>query len=197
MTKKTAQRIGIWIIAVVMALGTLGAYFAIILQNENQTADTARQQTQQEELARQQQEAQKKQAEARAKTLRPLEGYEATPFSTPVNDLNVTTLKDGQGETVVTSSSKVTINYTGWLPDGKIFDSTNENGKVTPYAGPDEGGVAVNGFVPGFTQGLIGAKEGEVRKLIIPASEAYGAQGSGIIPPNTPIAFIVEVVKVN
>lgn len=196
MTKKTAQRAFIWVIAIVMALGTLGAYFGIILANDNRSADTARQQQQQEELTRRFQEDQKRQAEERAKTLRPLEGYSVEPFQTPVNDLSVTTLKEGRGDKVVANDSKVTINYTGWLPDGKIFDSTNENGTTTPYDGGGEG-TAVSGFVPGFTQGLIGMKEGEVRKLIIPADEAYGEQGSGMIPPNTPIAFLVEVVKIN
>lgn len=192
MAKKNAQRIFIWIIAIVMTVGTFGAYFAVILANNNQTADTASQQQLQQQLQAQQ----KQQAEARSKTLRPLEGYSAEPFSAPVNELSVATLKPGQGDTVVTSSSKVTINYTGWLPSGKIFDSTNNNGKMTPYSGPDGNGVAASGFVPGFTQGITGMKQGEVRKLIIPASEAYGAQGSGLIEPNTPIAFIVEVVKI-
>jgi FKBP-type peptidyl-prolyl cis-trans isomerase len=197
MAKKTTQRIFIWIIAVVMALGTLGLYLGIILANNNQSADSARQEADQQKLLEQYQAEQKKQAEERSKSLRPIEGFSVEPFSTPVNELSVTTVREGSGDAVVTGNSMITMNYTGWLPDGKIFDSTNENGKVTPYGGQDNNGTAANGFVPGFNQGIIGMKQGEVRKLIMPASEGYGEQGSGLIGPNTPIAFFVEIVKIH
>lgn len=194
MATKKSQRIGIWVIAIVMTVGTLGAYFVIILANNNQ----AEQAVQQQDLQKQLEDQQKQAALAQAAKAKPLDGYSAEAFdAASVKDVQTTTLKEGSGDTVVTSSSKITMNYFGWLPSGKIFDSTNKDGVTTPYDGGGEG-VAVSGFVPGFTQGLIGMKQGEVRKLIIPASEAYGKAGSPpLIDPDTPIAFVVEVVKIH
>lgn len=194
MATRKSQRIGIWIIAIVMGVGTLGAYFGIILQNNNDS----NQATEQQELMKQLEEQQKQAALAEAAKAKPLEGYSVETFdAASVNELQKTTLKEGEGDRVIGSDSKITMNYFGWLPDGKIFDSTNKNGVTTPYDGGGEG-VAVSGFVPGFTQGLIGMKQGEVRKLVIPAAEAYGTAGSPpLITPNTPIAFVVEIVKIH
>lgn len=194
MATRNSQRIAIWVIAIVMGVGTLGAYFGIILQNNND-ADQA---SEQQELLKQYEEQQKQAALAQAAKAQPLDGYAPEAFDAgEAKELQVTTLKEGAGDTVVTSSSKITMNYFGWLPSGKIFDSTKKDGVTTPYAG-DGTGAPVNGFVPGFTQGLIGMKAGEVRKLIIPAAEAYGTNGQPpLIEPNMPIAFVVEVVKIH
>lgn len=195
MATKKGQRIGIWIIAIVMGVGTLGAYFGIILANSNQSSQTEEQQKMMAELEKQQKEA----ALAQSAKAQVLDGYTVESFDkASVTDLQTKTLTEGTGDAVVNSSSKITMNYTGWLPDGKIFDSTKKEGVTTPYAGTDGNGAPINGFVPGFTQGLIGMKEGEVRKLIIPAAEAYGEQGSPpLIDGNTPIAFIVQLVKLH
>jgi len=195
MATKNSQRVGIWIIAIVMGVGTLGAYFGIIIANSNQNQQTEQQQKLTAELEKQQKEA----ALAGAAKAQILDGYKVEPFDkSSVTQLRTTTLKEGSGDAVVTSSSKISMNYTGWLPDGKIFDSTRKEGVTTPYTGGDGNGTAVTGFVPGFTQGLIGMKVGEVRQLIIPASEAYGEAGSPpLIDGNTPIAFVVEIVKIN
>lgn len=195
MATKNSQRIGIWVIAIVMGIGTLGAYFGIIIANNNQSSQVDEQQ----KLTKQLEEQQKKAALARAATAEALDGYTAEAFDkASVTELKTTTLKEGEGDTVVTSSSKITMNYFGWLPDGTIFDSTKKAGVTTPYDGGNGEGAAISGFVPGFTQGLIGMKQGEVRKLIIPAAEAYGERGSPpLIDGNTPIAFVVEVIKIH
>jgi len=194
MATKNSQRIGIWVIAIVMGIGTLGAYFGIILQNNNDADKTSAEQ----DIIKQYEEQQKQAALAQAAKAQPLDGYASEAFdAASAKELNVTTVKEGSGDTVVTSSSKITMNYFGWLPSGKIFDSTKKDGVTTPYAGDGEG-APVSNFVPGFTQGLVGMKPGEVRKLIIPAAEGYGAAGQPpLIEPNTPIAFIVEVVKIH
>lgn len=194
MATQKSQRIGIWIIAIVMGIGTLGAYFGIILQNNNEADNTAEQQ----QILKDYEEQQKKAALEQAKKAKPLDGYSSEKFDAgSVTKLQTETVKEGEGDRLVAKDSKITMNYFGWLPDGTIFDSTNKDGVVTPYAG-DGNGADVGAFVPGFTQGLIGMKQGEVRKLIIPAAEAYGDAGSPpLINPNTPIAFIVEVVKIH
>ena len=122
----------------------------------------------------------------------PLPGYEATAFdATSVTELKVEVLKQGDGAAANTDS-KVTINYFGWTSDGKIFDSSNKGGTVSPLAD-----YPLTGFIKGWTEGLTGVKQGSVVKLTIPADKAYGATGSPpSIGPNQPLVFIVELTEV-
>ena len=179
MATRKSQRIIIWIIAVVMTLGTLGAYFVVILANDTAQNDAAEQQKLAEEY---QKEAQK--------ANQPLEGYDVAAFDkASVTELKVETLKEGTGAEA-SPSSTVSANYFGWTSDGTIFDSTNKNGVTTPID------FGLNQVITGWTEGLTGVKEGSVVKLSIPSDKAYGAQGGGSIGPNEPLVFIVELVKV-
>lgn len=83
----------------------------------------------------------------------------------------------------------VTVNYTGKLEDGTVFDTSV--GK-TPIDFPLGAGYVI----PGWEQGLVGMKEGGKRLLTIPSSLAYGSEGRGTIPPNATLIFEVELVKV-
>jgi len=176
-----AQRIGIWIIAIVMFVGSIGAYFLVIIANENR--NKAAQELQQE---------QKRSAERQKKSPEALPGYKAEKFvAKDVKKLEKTDLKQGSGKEVA-AESNLEVNYFGWTPDGKIFDSTNRGGAVEPVS------FSLYGVIEGWSEGLVGAKEGGVRKLVIPAKQAYGERGSGTsIPPNTPLTFIVEIKKVS
>jgi FKBP-type peptidyl-prolyl cis-trans isomerase len=60
--------------------------------------------------------------------------------------------------------------------------------------------------IPGFTQGLLGIKQGEKRRMVIPARLAYGDTGApgrdlgdvkkgSIVPPNSALIFEIECVK--
>lgn len=180
MATSKSTRFFIWVIAIVMAVGSVGFYFVIIMDNNR--------------LARQSQQAQSE-AEQAARDAQAskqiLPGYEATPFeAASVTSLQKDDLKQGDGAEVPAGAS-VEVNYTGWLPDGTIFDSSNTNGTVTPIT------LSLDGVIKGWTDGVPGMKVGGVRKLTIPAEQAYGAAGSPpTIPANTPLAFIVEVVSI-
>ena len=92
----------------------------------------------------------------------------------------------GTGDRVVAVDDVVTVNYTGALMvNGQIFDS----GEFTTGLGPQAG------VIEGWKQGLLGMKEGGKRRLLIPASLAYGAEGEGeAIPPDSDLVFDVELV---
>jgi peptidylprolyl isomerase len=92
------------------------------------------------------------------------------------------------------SGSQVTVNYVGVLyKGGKEFDSSWKTGK--PF-GPFP--VGQGQVIKGWDQGLVGMKVGGRRELIIPASLAYGAQGSPpTIPPNAPLVFVVDMLGVS
>ena len=184
MATSKGQRIGIWVIAVVLTIGTIGSFFAIILANDNVKVD----QQQQEKSYQQQVDEYKKQMAEERKANKPLEGYEATAFDkASITELKVETLKQGDGPELKADST-ITANYFGWQADGTIFDSTNKNGTVTPAD------FGLNQVIKGWTEGLTGVKVGSTVKLSIPSAMAYGdTDTSGLGQPTGPLIFIVEV----
>lgn len=177
-----AQQVGIWIIAVVMTVGTIGGFVAIALGNENQQRQIKQQAADQEKLL-------EEQRKAALEANEPMEGYAAESFDAAgVTDLKAEVLVEGTGETVATSDT-INANYFGWLSDGMIFDSSNKkDADDTAVSFP------LSGVIKGWTNGLAGQKVGSVVKLTIPADQAYGAAGSqGLIPANAPLQFIVKI----
>lgn len=184
MATSKGHRIGIWIIAGALIVGTLGGFAAMILQSGNAKIDAATQAKQLADYTKQQQDA----AAAHAVSSKPLDGYSAEVFDkTTVTALKVDVIKEGDGAALSTDSS-LEANYFGWTSDGKIFDSTNQDGTTTPAT------FALSGVIEGWKKGLNGVRVGSVVKLTIPADLAYGANGSPpSIGPNEPLQFIVEV----
>ena len=121
MSTTKSQRFGIWIIAIVLTIGTVAGFVAMILSPQNDANDTAKAQQEYE-----------KQLEEAKKANKPLEGYSASSFdASKVTKLKVEILKQGDGK-AAKADSTVTANYFGWDASGEIFDSTNKNGVVTP-----------------------------------------------------------------
>lgn len=185
MATSTGQRVGIWIIAGAMILGTLAGFIAMVLAPTNQAADQAK-----AEKEFQQQIAQycKEQASANS-GLSPLEGYKATAFEgSDVKSVEKKVLKAGNGDKL-TKTSTIMANYFGWQSDGRVFDSTNKKGKVTPIE------FSLSGVIAGWTEGLNGLRVGSVVELTIPADKGYGDVQDISCSPTGALKFVIEIKK--
>ena len=114
---------------------------------------------------------------------------ESKTVTTP-SGLKYEDVKQGTGE-LATAGRTVSVHYTGWLTDGKKFDSSKDRGQ--PFEFPLGGGRVIKGW----DEGVAGMKVGGVRKLTIPASLGYGSRGAGgVIPPDATLVFEVELLGV-
>ena len=73
-------------------------------------------------------------------------------------------------------NSSVTVNYTGRLEDGTIFDSSLTDGREPLSATLGQGSL-----IQGFEKGLVGMSEGETKTINIPFDEAYGGVNPDLI----------------
>lgn len=120
-----------------------------------------------------------------------IDGEEGKPVVKTDSGLQYVVLDKGtgakpkQGDTVVAE-------YTGWLTDGKKFDSSKD------HPGDFSFPVGAGQVIPGWDEAFSTMAEGERRKLIIPAELGYGAEGTpgGPIPPNAELIFEVKLVKI-
>lgn len=188
MATSKSQRIGIWVIAVTMLVGTLGSFVVYAMSVNGDSTATNPDTAKNAELLKQYQEQQKAAAIESAAKAEPFGGYSAEAFdAASVTELKVETLVEGTGDALKADSS-LKASYFGWLSDGKIFDSSKKKDTDdTPIT------LSLSGVIPGWTKGLTGVKVGSVVKLTIPAAQAYGSQESGIIPKDSPLVFIVQV----
>ncbi len=113
----------------------------------------------------------------------------------PPQPFTITELRAGTGAEAV-AGKVVTVNYAVWLfsttaaeNKGRLMGSSNASG-------PLQFTLGTNAVIPGFEQGVTGMKVGAVRRLVVPPAMAYGATGSGSIPPNSNLVFEVELTNV-
>ena len=111
-------------------------------------------------------------------------GTSSLQYQTSASGLQYRVIKEGEGPHPTTADIAL-IDYTGKLDDGTIFDSTKGKQPVP---------MALNGTIPGFSEGLQLMRKGATYRFRIPPQLAYGSQGAGgVIPPNATLTFDVTL----
>lgn len=118
-----------------------------------------------------------------------------TLTNTNNNNMDGLVIKDttvGTGA-VAAAGNYVTVNYTGTLDDGTVFDSSLKPGR-TPFSFI----LGAGQVIKGWDEGVLGMKVGGTRELTIPPSLGYGSSGAGtVIPPNATLHFTVTLLSVS
>jgi FKBP-type peptidyl-prolyl cis-trans isomerase len=109
---------------------------------------------------------------------------------TTASGLQYEEMRAGTGATA-RSGQDVVVHYTGWLTDGRKFDSSRDRGQPFSF------GLGAGQVIAGWDEGVAGMKVGGLRKLTIPPRLGYGEFGAGgVIPPNATLVFEVELMEV-
>jgi hypothetical protein len=118
-----------------------------------------------------------------------------TPVTFP-DGLQYIDLTKGTGA-VAHTNDIVVVQYTGWLTDGTLFDSSRSRNQPFTFT------IGAGQVIPGWDEGVPGMAAGGQRKLIIPSALGYGTQGqqdpntgATIIPPNATLVFDVTLLSV-
>lgn len=95
-------------------------------------------------------------------------------------------LTPGTGKDHPTPTSRVTVNYSGWTTDGKMFDSSVMRGEPARFG--------VTGVIKGWTEGLQLMTKGEKARFWIPGALAYGDTPTRPGAPAGMLVFDIELV---
>jgi FKBP-type peptidyl-prolyl cis-trans isomerase len=124
---------------------------------------------------------------ARAEDSPPIPADVAAPVTRP-SGLVYSVLQDGRGGAAPKHGDSVTVHYTGWLTNGKVFDSSRQRGQPATFP--------VGGLIAAWNEALTLMTPGSRWKLTVPPALGYGAGGSPpAIPGNATLIFDVELIS--
>lgn len=111
------------------------------------------------------------------------------PDATAPDEVVVQTIKRGDGAEV-TGDAPVRVHYTGVVWDTKeVFDSTWDSGEPAS--------LTLDAVVPGFAEGLEGQTVGSQVLIVVPPDQGYGDQAQGLIPANSTLVFVVDILGID
>jgi len=107
---------------------------------------------------------------------------------TTATGLKIKVLKAGTGKEHPKDGERVSVHYTGWTKDGKMFDSSVARGTPTAFG--------VNEVIPGWTEALKLMVAGEKSRIWIPGKLAYGDRPQMGGAPSGDLTFDVELLEI-
>ena len=97
-------------------------------------------------------------------------------------------LREGEGDKPVKGQA-VLMHYTGYLLNGKKFDSSYDRGQAFKFT------LGKGKVISGWDAVVAGMKKGQRVVVKIPPQYAYGDKGVGPIPPNSELVFYMELYR--
>lgn len=198
MASTNGQRVAAFLLASVFLITTIGTTAYVVLQINDEdglVTETAEEQAQAEALQAQR-EAQAQAAEtpegeqpcgsATYAAVEPRDLPTETTSET-VAELQTVDVSEGDGEEVQPGDCVAALYHGTLASDGTTFDGNYETGQPIEFS--------LTQVIPGWTDGIPGMKVGGVRRLVIPAEQAYGEQERGGIPANSDLIFEVEIIN--
>lgn len=91
-------------------------------------------------------------------------------------------------EPFIQPNDRVAAHYEGWLASGYKFDSSRDRNQALNFL--------QGSLIAGWNDGLLEIGKGAIRRLIIPAAQAYGERARGMIPANADLYFEIEIMNV-
>ncbi len=111
-------------------------------------------------------------------------------FKQTESGLRYQIIQEGNGKQA-TKGAMVSVHYKGQLLDGTVFDSSYKRKQPIDFK------IGVGQVISGWDEGIQLLKVGDKARMVIPSNLAYGSQGAGgVIPPDAPLIFDVELVDV-
>lgn len=111
--------------------------------------------------------------------------------STPSGLKYIVICKGDENSPPPQTGKKVSVHYSGFLPDGKLFDSSVQRNQPFDFV------LGMGQVIPGWDEGIARMHIGEKMRLIIPYNLAYGEEGRlPVIPPKATLIFDVELMDI-
>ena len=108
-----------------------------------------------------------------------------------MSQITKTILKSGNGSKPMKGNT-VSVNYTGRLDNGNVFDSSHKHGKPFSFI------LGMGQVIKGWDQCVSSMRVGEKCRVKIPPKLAYDTNGAGgVIPPNAELTFDIELLNIS
>ncbi len=118
-----------------------------------------------------------------------VEGLDTTTLASGLQMIMINSLPDAPQPK---SGDLVSVDYSGYLMSGKLFDSSVDRGEPIKFP------VGQGRVIKGWDEAIQLLHIGEKARLIIPSGLAYGERGAGgVIPPNATLIFDVALIAIN
>ena len=114
---------------------------------------------------------------------------DSTLFKTTASGLKYAIVSNGEGP-AVEAGKVVTVQYSGYLTDGTLFDSSVERDEPIQFV------VGQGQVIPGWDEGMLLLKKGDKARFIVPPNLGYGDMQLEKIPANSTLIFDTEIVDI-